>query len=197
MSYGDQPIRDFLDGVASSEVTPAGGTAAAIVGAIGTALSEMVCLHTIGKDGYGDVEAELAEIREDLGTRRAFLLDLADRDAEAVDDLFAASRGDADRPVALKQATGVPLTIAQACLPVLEQTTVVAEKGTRNAVPDAGTGSFLVHSALQASVFTVRTNVASLPDAAVAERMERRAAGIERSAEVEFERVLSRIEARR
>ncbi|WP_248910263.1 cyclodeaminase/cyclohydrolase family protein [Halocatena marina] len=194
MIYSNQSISDFLNTVASQKVTPAGGTAAAIVGAIGTALCEMVCLHTMGEDEYADVEVEMAEIQEELGIQRGFLLELADKDAEVVDELLAAYRDDSDQTVAMKKATGVPLTIAEACLSVLEYATVVTEKGNRNAVPDAGTGSFLVYSALQASVYTVRTNLGHLSDSAFTEEMETRAANIERSADIEFEQVISTIE---
>ena len=194
MNYGDRTIVDFLDDVASKEVTPAGGTATALVGAIGTSLCEMVCLHTIGKDGYADVEREMAEIGRELGAQREILLGLADRDAEAVDELLATTRDGSDPTAATRKATGVPLAIAEACLPVLEHATVLAERGNRNAVPDAGTGAFLVHSALRASLFTVRINSAQLSDPAFAEGIDDRAADLERSAELEFERVLSSIE---
>lgn len=194
MSYGDQPISDFLDNVASQRVTPAGGTAAALVGAIGTALCEMVCLHTTGKDGYADVEEEMAEVQEDLRTQRGILLELADKDADVVDEMLAASRDDPDQTVATKKATGVPLTIAEACLRVLEHAIVVTEKGNRNAVPDGGTGSFLVYSTLQASIFTVRSNLDNHSDAAFIEEMDTRAADIERSAEILFEQIVSNIE---
>lgn len=193
MNYGDQPIDDFLDDVASQRVTPAGGTAGALVGAIGTALCEMVCIHTTG-DECGDVADGMVEVQEDLRSQREFLLELANRDAEVVDDLFGANRDEADRTLAMKRATGVPLTIAEACLSVLERAVVVTEKGNGNVVSDAGTGSFFVHSALRASVFTVRTNLNHLSDRALTEQMETRAADIERSADVEFERVLSNVE---
>ncbi|MFC4360573.1 cyclodeaminase/cyclohydrolase family protein [Halobium salinum] len=194
MSYGDESIDDFLDSVASQKVTPAGGTAGALVGAIGTALCEMVCIHTVGGDEHGDGADELAEVRKDLQSQREFLLELSNRDAEVVDDLFGANRDETDRSVTMKRATGVPLTIAEACLSVLEQAAVVTEKGNRNAAPDAGTGSFFVHSALRASVFTVRTNLNHLSDPAFTEQMETQAADIERSADIAFERVLSNIE---
>jgi formiminotetrahydrofolate cyclodeaminase len=154
----------------------------------------MVCLHTIGKTGYADVEEEMAEIHEDLMKQRGVLLDLADKDAEVVDELLVAYRDESDQTVAMKKATGVPLTIAEACLSVVEHATVVSEKGNRNAVPDAGTGSFLVYSALQASIFTVRSNLNRLSDSEFTEEMEARAAAIEQSAELEFERVLSNVE---
>jgi len=194
MSYEDQTINEFLDGVASRKVTPAGGTAAALVGAIGTALCEMVCLHTIGKDGYADVGAEMTDILDDLGTQRGFLLELADRDADVVDELLATSPDEPDRVVAQKRATGVPLAIAEACVPIIEHATVLVEKGNRNAVPDAGTGSFLVYGSLQASVFTVRSNLDRISDPSFVEEMETRATELERSAGIEFERVLSTIE---
>jgi formiminotetrahydrofolate cyclodeaminase len=194
MSYGDQPISDFLNDVASKRVTPAGGSAAALVGAIGTALCEMVCLHTIGKNGYADVEEEMIEIHEDLQNQRHFLLDLADKDAEVVDELLVAYRDGSDQTVVMKKATGVPLTIAEACLRVIEHATVVSRKGNENTIPDAGTGSFLVYSALQASIFTVQSNLDQLSDSEFTKEMETRAVAIEQSAELEFEQVLSNIE---
>jgi formiminotetrahydrofolate cyclodeaminase len=194
MSYEDRTIGEFLDGVASRKVTPAGGTATGLVGAIGTALCEMVCLQTIGKDGYADVEVEMVEILDDLGTQREFLLELADRDADVVDELLATSPDDPDRVAAGKRATGVPLAIAEACVPVLEHAAVLAEKGSRNAVPDAGTGSYLVYGALRASVFTVRCNLGRIADPSFVEEMGTRATELERSGETAFESVMSTIE---
>lgn len=191
MTYDERTIGEFLDGVASREVTPAGGTSAALVGAIGTALCEMVCLHTIGRDEYADVAAEMADARDELGVQRELLLDLADRDAEVVEDLLGAS-GDGPAPTAArKRATGVPLAIAEACLPVLEHATVLTERGNSNAAPDAGTGSFLVRSALEASLFTVRCNLDGISDPSFVEEMETRAADLERAAETEFERAMA------
>lgn len=192
MTYDEQTIGEFLDGVASREVTPAGGTSAALVGAIGTALCEMVCLHTIGRDEYADVAAEMADVRDDLRTRRELLLDLADRDAEVVEDLLGTADG-SDPTAARKRATGVPLAIAEACLPVLEHAAVLTETGNSNAAPDAGTGSFLVRSALEASLFTVRYNLVGISDPSFVEEMETRATDLERSAEAEFERAVANL----
>jgi formiminotetrahydrofolate cyclodeaminase len=197
MRYGDQSIRGFLDDVASQRVTPAGGTGAAIGAAIGTALCEMVCLHTVGRDEYADVDRELVERREALRGHRDTLLELADRDADVVDELFGGAPDEAGRTVAMKRATGVPLAIAEACLSVLEHATVVTEKGNRNAVPDAVTGSFLVHSALEAAVFTVRSNLRHLSEPAFTGETETRAAAVERAAETEFERILANVEGDR
>jgi formiminotetrahydrofolate cyclodeaminase len=192
MTYADRPIRGLLDGIASEQVTPAGGTAAALAAALGTALCEMACLHTLGVDGYADVRAEMIERREDLGTRRERLLALADRDAAAVEDLFDADSGEAD--AAAKRAAGVPLAVAEACLPVLEHAAAAVDRGNRNAVPDAVTGAFLVHSALRASVATVRSNLDRIPDESFVTEMEARTAELEQSATAELDRITATLD---
>jgi formiminotetrahydrofolate cyclodeaminase len=68
-------IDRFLDGIASENVTPAGGTATAVVGAIGVSLCEMVCIHA---DADGDATADLTDVRDDLRRQRGHLLDLAE-----------------------------------------------------------------------------------------------------------------------
>lgn len=190
MSYGDHQIETFLDGVASRQVTPAGGTAAAIVGATGAALCEMACIHTIGKDEHADVSGELADVRDELERQRAVLLDLADADAAAIDELLAASGDDATQRAA-KTAIGVPLSIAEACLNVLECATVVTAACTRNAVADAVAGVFVAHSAVRSCVYIVRTNRDRITDDTFLAETDRRTADVERSAERAVEQVLA------
>jgi formiminotetrahydrofolate cyclodeaminase len=164
MTYQNATLAESLDAIASAAVAPAGGTAAAICGAFGTALCEMVCIHT-------DADS-LAAIATNLERQREHLLDLADADATVVDDLFADGSPGSD--AAAKPALGVPLTIARACLNVLELGRDVAESGTVTAIADAWTGVHLVYASLQAALFTVRTNLATDADASasIASRAE-------------------------
>ena len=55
--------REFVEVLASNAPVPGGGGAAALVGAIGTALGNMVGSLTVGKKKYADVEAEMASRR--------------------------------------------------------------------------------------------------------------------------------------
>lgn len=196
MEYAQQPIEEFLAGIASSNVTPAGGTAAAVVGAIGTSLCEMACIHTIGKRGYDDGEMDLSEVREELERRRGFLLELADRDSQVVTELLDSSHG-GSKQTALKKATGVPITVADVCSNVLEDAVVITENADANVVPDAGTGSYLVYSALKASVLTAQTNVATLEETQSVDEMRHRATEIERSADETFARVRENVRPER
>ena len=52
-------IDEFLDDLASGNPTPGGGSAAAIMGAMGAALVSMVCNVSFGKKGCEAVEPEL------------------------------------------------------------------------------------------------------------------------------------------
>lgn len=198
MTYADRPIDDFLSAVASESVVPAGGTTAAVVGATGAALCEMVCLHTIGADDVDPDrdDATLPSIRDDLRWYRERLLALADADADAVATLLAAQPADDATPEA-KRATGVPLAVAEACAAVLDHAAVVTEAGTPVAVPDAVTGAFLARAAVRATAFTVRHNADRSADLAFADEMVRRAAAVERDAERACERAVAAAEARR
>lgn len=194
-SYRTQPIDEFLSGIASRRVTPAGGSASAVSGAIGASLCEMVCLHTVEKAGDDAVSEELVEAGETLRTQRDELLTLADADAAVVDGLFGANGNQRDEQQ-LKRAIGIPLTIARACLTVVESAEVVADTGTRTALADAATGVMLARAALQASLFTARSNLDAVPDQSFVDGIERRTTEIERTAEEHAERVLQTINRR-
>ncbi|WP_096390772.1 cyclodeaminase/cyclohydrolase family protein [Halopenitus persicus] len=198
MTIADQSIDAFLGDVASTRVTPSGGAVAAVGGAMGAALCEMVCIHTIGHGddrtttdaatgaaetaathGRADVEAtdpDFAALRNDFGDRRGRLLDLADADVAAVDavgEAFAADVGADRRHEAAKRATEVPIETAATARDVLADAVAVVEYGNRNAVPDGVTGAYLAHAAVRASAATVRANLDALADEPTATFAER------------------------
>ena len=116
-------LSEWLDELASESPTPGGGAVAAISAATGAALVGMVGRLTMRKAGYEAVASRMEEIVGETDRERSELLDLADRDAEAFDDVLAAyrmSRGTdrerADRlqalQAALEHAAEVPLTVA-------------------------------------------------------------------------------------
>ncbi|WP_165875259.1 cyclodeaminase/cyclohydrolase family protein [Natrarchaeobius chitinivorans] len=180
MSYETTTLDTFLSEIASQQVAPAGGSSAAVVGAIGTSLCEMTCIHTIGKDGYSDVESELRSTRSTLTTCRGQLLQLANLDATVVEELLEAPGENRQRK--MKRSIGVPLTIAQACLTVLESATVVTAKGSDPALTDAIAGILFVDAALEAAVLTVRTNLEYITDTDFIEKIERTLRRIESTA---------------
>jgi formiminotetrahydrofolate cyclodeaminase len=188
MDYEAQPLGELLSGIASTAVTPAGGTAGAVVGAIGTALCEMVCIHLGTADAAPD--ADLAACREELEDRRARMLLLAEADAEAVDELFASGGED---PSTVKRSVGVPLSLAETCLEALETATTVTGAADRPVVADAATGSSVLDAALRSALFTARNNLEYVDDPSFVEDVERRAADFEASADHALVDVLANV----
>lgn len=200
MTTADQPIGAFLSAVASAAVTPSGGSVAAVAGAAGAALCEMACLHTVDKEGDGDVEAELTDAGEEFAACRQRLLTLADEDVAAVERVGAASdapESGEDPQAAAKAATEIPRETAETCLDVLDAAEAVAAGGNRNAIADAVTGAFLAGAALRACVWTVRTNLGTIDDAAFVAETRERIDGIERAADARLERVQATAAERR
>ena len=196
MTDGERSIEAFLSAVASEEVTPAGGTAAAVGGPTGAALCEMGCLHTVGAEGANDSDApDLPSIRDDLRWYRGRLIALADADADAVAALLAAHPDGIGTEH--RRATGVPLAVAEACSAVLAHAAVVADVGNPAAVPDVAAGAFLAHAAVRATVFTVRHNADRLSDDAFADEVVRRSAAVERDADRAHERAVTAAASRR
>ena len=58
-----ESCRKFVEVLASDAPTPGGGGAAALVGAIGTALGNMVGSLTVGKKKYADVQDEIIALK--------------------------------------------------------------------------------------------------------------------------------------
>ena len=193
MTVADQTIGEFVANVASDDVPPGGGAAVAVSGATGAALCEMACNLTLDADGFEDVEREVRRARDDVASRRERLLALADEDSAAIGQLFDAygtpeeeGRAEAIQR-ATERATEVPIEVAESCLEVLERLRMVTVEGKESALADAGLGAYLAHAALQASVFTVRSNLGSIDDRAFAGEMAGRADEIERAGRDAFE----------
>ena len=204
----DQTIRGFLDELASSAPTPGGGSAGALVGAVGAALLAMVGNLTAGKKGYESVDASMRELVAASDRLRSELVRLADEDVRVFGEVMGAyrmPRGDeGERAVrraavqsALRAATEAPLALARVCSEVIELAATAAEEGNTNVVSDAGVGVVAAHAALRAAAFNVWINAGSIEDRefadrAVAELDALLAAGAERT-EAVFARVRERL----
>src|SRR5512140_1451810 len=142
----------FLDELASSSPAPGGGSVAALAGALGAALTSMVCNLTIGKKKYADVEDDMKKIivqSEDL--RRRFT-ELIERDTHAFNKVMEAfglpKETDPQKALrnaavreATKEATLVPLEVMKHCIDALALAQEVASRGNANSISDAGVGA--------------------------------------------------------
>lgn len=182
MDMTEESCRSFIVTLASSAPTPGGGGAAALVGAVGAALGNMVGSLTVGKKRYAAVEDEIQALRKRCDRLQDQLLDMVQADSAAFLPLVRAYGIPKDDPSrdsvmeeALVNACSVPLQIMELCCQALDCIAVFAAKGSRMAASDAGCGAVICKSALQAASLSVFINTRSMKDRTTAEDIERQA----------------------
>ena len=169
LDYRGLSVREFTRFLASAEPVPGGGGAAALVGALGVALGNMVAVLTLGKPKYAEVEAEVAELRRRGEALQERLLEQINADAEGFRPLAEAYKLPKDEPrraEILEQATlracGTPMEIMElgaAAIPVIAE---LANKGSRMAVSDAGCAAAAVRAAVEMAYLNLLINTRSL-----------------------------------
>lgn len=186
MSYRKESCEDFVKVLASSEPVPGGGGASALVGALGTALGNMVGCLTTGKKKYRDVEEEIQTLMKEAAELENQLLELVEKDAKSFAPLAAAYKmpkeTEAEREekarvmeAALRQACGVPFEIMEACGRGIDLCSEFAEKGSVMAVSDAGAGANLCWAALQSASLNIYINTKAMKDRDYAEQANAKA----------------------
>lgn len=170
-------IEQFLSEIASANVSPAGGSTVAVAGAMGASLCEMTCIHTLNRDTGGVNESEIISTRDQLGAQREALLQLAEQDARVIETVFKGSSTDASQ-TEVKRSLGVPLSIAESCLAVLEHGAKIVAWNDRAVVADAETGIILANASLEAAIHIVNRNLDHVSDQSFIGRMEGRASEI-------------------
>ena len=180
-----ESCRKFVEVLASDAPAPGGGGAAALVGAIGTALGNMVGSLTVGKKKYADVEAEIIALQGKCSALQKELLDQVEADEKGFVPLakaYGIPKDDPARAETLEKATvtacQVPMRIMELCCEAMEAIAVFAAKGSRLAVSDAGCAAVCVKAALQAASLNVFINTKTLKDRALAEEMNARCLGM-------------------
>ena len=170
--------REFVKVLASDAPAPGGGGAAALVGAIGTALGNMVGSLTVGKKKYADVQDEIIALKAKCDELQKQLLDQVEADEVNFLPLakaYGIPKDDPTRDKVMEEATiiacSTPMKIMELCCEAIEAIKVFAEKGSRLAVSDAGCGAVIVKAALQAASLNVFINTKTLQNREKAEEM--------------------------
>ena len=198
--FAAQPLDAFLTALASDAPTPGGGTAAAVAGAMGAALAEMVAGLTLAREKYASAHDLVRPIGEAARAARQEFLALAREDSDAYDDVVAARRlpkaTDAEKAgrekriaQANRRATEVPMRTARAAVRLLGALPELAEKGNPNAASDAGSAALLLEAAAEAALLNVGINLSGSTDADLVASMQKETADLQ----VEAQRLRSQV----
>ncbi len=177
------PVDEYARKLSSSDPTPGGGSASAVVGAMGASLVSMVARLTEKSPKFADIASRMRAIAEEGQQLSAAFIAAIDEDVAAFDKVSAAYKlpkaseqeqqaRKAAIAAALTGATDPPLRVVEFCLLTARLAVELVEAGNPNAISDAGCAALFAHAAAEGAALNVRINIKSLGD-------EKRAAAYE------------------
>lgn len=188
MKLADMQVTQFCDVLASDAPAPGGGSTAALEGALGAALTAMVCgLTTVGKsrEKYAEYqEFVLASQKKALDLKARFM-DVMDRDTEAFNVVSAAfgmpkatDEEKAARSAAIQKGlegcTRTPFEMMELAAETLELTAELLGKTNDSAASDLGVSALSMRAAIQGAWLNVLINIGSLKNKELAEDYRKR-----------------------
>ncbi len=175
-------VEPFVEQLAAPTATPGGGSASAAAGAMAAALAQMVAGMSRGKKAYLQYEHELSDAITRLSQLREELKTAIDADAasyDAVVKAFKQAKGAAgnngDVTTALKQATSVPLSVAERAREIEHWAERLGPITNPRMASDLTVSKALARAARQGALANVEINLeGGLDDAAFVADVRRR-----------------------
>jgi formiminotetrahydrofolate cyclodeaminase len=167
--------RDFAAELAAKKPVPGGGGAAALAGALGTALNSMVVNYSLGKKKLLQFEEQHMDILSRAEDLRIKMLDLVEKDAESFEPLSKAyiMPKETEQEQAVKEET-LQKCLKAACEAPLETLRLsyegillheeLIEICTKTIVSDVGVGIQCLKAAINSAYLNVLINLNSITD---------------------------------
>jgi formiminotetrahydrofolate cyclodeaminase len=162
-------VEPFIEQLAAPTATPGGGSAAAASGAMAAGLASMVASMSRGKKAYLQYESPLSEAIGRLAQLREELKSAIDADAKSYNIVMKAYKaakesvdGDTAIASALREATSVPLAVAERVVEVEQIATKLKAITNPNMKSDLTTAIALAKAALEGALANVDINLDSL-----------------------------------
>ncbi len=180
-------IEPFVEQLAAPTATPGGGSASAAAGAMAAGLAMMVASMSRGKKAYLQHESQLSAAIARLTPLREALKAAIDADAASYDSVMKAYKqaktmdekaaGDLI-DAALKEATSVPLSVAERSQEVAQIAQGLGPVTNPNMKSDLVTAVALTRAAIAGALANVEINLASVKDHEFASRIRERTANL-------------------
>jgi len=151
---------ELLKDLSSKKPAPGGGSASALAGAMAAALVNKVCVLTIGRAKYKNVEKEFKQLNQQATKLQKELFKLIDEDKKAYLEVVK-TKG--SQP-AIKKAAEAPLETAQKSLGILKIAVYASENGNQNLRSDAFCAIELATAAVYGALENVRANLPYIKD---------------------------------
>lgn len=206
MALSELTVKAFADILGSDAPAPGGGSAAALTGALGAALTAMVSSLTLGRkkyEAYQDFAADLYAKASDLKVR---FLNAMEQDTVVFTKFGEASALPKDTEAqktartaamqaALVDCTRTPLSLMALCAEALELTATAIGKTNASASSDIGVAAASLKAAVQGAWLNVLINIGYLKDKDLAERFRAEAKQYLQTATETADRIYAEIES--
>lgn len=182
-------IGEYIDDLASNKPTPGGGSAAALAGAMSSALTSMVFNLTVDKklyEGYSsEIKSKINNALKYCEKYNELFIEYMRKDEEAFLNFMKAFKlpksteeekalGDKEVANGYITALRVPLSLAEEGIKLYEHINVAAEYGNNNLISDAGVAAILLYASIESSIINVKINLAGIKDKEFKENVENR-----------------------
>ena len=180
MRTADLTLAAYSEAVASADPVPGGGSVAAVAAGLAAALTGMVVRVSQGKAAFQDHSALHEEALRAVDAARQRCLQLADEDAAAFSSYLAARRlpREPERQAlqraaairdAARDATNVPLAIAQECHRLADLVERLASRTNAHAGSDLDVAALLLDAAARGAAANAIANLDAVDDAGFAD----------------------------
>jgi glutamate formiminotransferase / formiminotetrahydrofolate cyclodeaminase len=179
----------FLDAVAEPTATPGGGSVAALAGALGASLGQMVASLSRKKKSQAAFVDQLSDALEQLQKSSRVLSEAIDRDSQSFDHVMAAYKlpketsneavqRDAAIQEALQGAANVPLEVARKSAEVFELLGKLESISSPSMYSDIRVGKLMAAAGARGALENVAINLESIADTAFVSRLRSESAAI-------------------
>lgn len=181
MKLIDHTVNDFVEVLASDAPAPGGGSAAALLGAVGASLAAMVAGLTLGKEKYREFDVQTQVLQENGIRLQQRFLELIDQDTSAFNEVSAAYKlpktTDDEKAVrrdaielALQNATKTPFAMMETAAECLQLVASAVGKTNVSAASDLGVAAYSLRAAVHGAWLNVLINIGGIKDVTFVER---------------------------
>jgi len=171
--YLSLPLHELIADTAAKTPTPGGGSVAAVIGALGTALARMALAYTVDKPEHAAEADRLKALAGELEQAGGQFGQLMAEDIAAYQEYAAARKAsDQQKQQALLRAVSVPMEIVVLAGAIVARLDEVKALVNPFLLSDLRAAAVLVSAAARAASTSARVNIAALANRREAERLD-------------------------
>ncbi|HEY2614651.1 MAG TPA: glutamate formimidoyltransferase [Chthoniobacterales bacterium] len=200
-------LRQFCNETLSDSPAPGGGSAAALMGALGVSLGGMVANLSAGKRGWDDKIQYFSDWAVKAQQLKDEMLFLVDEDTAAfnkVMEAFSLPKESAEEKnarsaaiqTANKYAAEIPLRVMETAFKSYQLLVEMAEKGNPASISDVGVGLLALRACIDGAALNVRINLAGLKDETWKSTLREKVQKISAESEAAFKEAKATVESK-